>query len=106
MAIIKTKAVFEAALGVGVALATLLLTAQTVRTEEPCAPLIQRKCGTCHFVNYICPRIKQGKGSFSWRGIIKDMVKEGMVATDQEQARLTSCLASPDREVKALCPTP
>lgn len=106
MAVLKSKTVFISALGVGAVLATLLLTSQTARAEEPCAPLIQRKCGTCHFVNYICPRIKRGKGSFSWRGIIKDMVKEGMVATDQEQARLTSCLASPDKEVKALCPTP
>ena len=76
------------------------------RAEEPCAPLIQHKCGTCHFVNYICPRIQKGKGSFYWRGIVKDMVKEGMVATDHEQARLTRCLASPDSGVQGLCPSP
>lgn len=105
MTVIQTKIVFGTVLGAGI-LSLLLLTGKTGWTEEPCAPLIQHKCGTCHFVNYICPRTKKGKGSFYWRGIIKDMVKEGMVATDQEQARLISCLASPDEGVKALCPIP
>jgi hypothetical protein len=72
--------------------------------DEPCVPLINNKCGTCHFVNYICPRMEKGKGSFYWRGIVKDMVKEGMIATDQEQKRLTTCLASPDKATKTLCP--
>jgi hypothetical protein len=72
--------------------------------EVPCQDLVRNKCGSCHFVTYICPRTEQGKGSFYWKGIVADMVKEGMVATDQEQQQLVRCLASPDRTVKALCP--
>lgn len=91
-------------LGGGVLTLLLLIGAGTPGwTDEPCAPLISNKCGTCHFVNYICPRIEKGKGRFYWRGIVKDMVKEGMVATDQQQKRMIDCLASPDREVKGLC---
>jgi hypothetical protein len=93
------------AFGAGI-LAFLLIADGNGRADEPCVPLIQHKCGTCHFVNYICPPIQKGKGSFYWRGIVKDMVKEGMAATDQEQKRLTSCLASPGSEVKGLCPIP
>ena len=92
-------------LGAGVLL-LVLLGDGTGRAEEDCAALVQNKCGTCHFVNYVCPRIEKGKGSFYWKGIVKDMVNKGMVATEQEQDRLTTCLASPDAKVKAFCPKP
>ncbi len=74
-----------------------------VATEE-CQSLVRNKCTTCHFVTYICPRIEKGKGRFAWKGIVKDMIKEGMVATDQEQERLVDCLADPDAKVRELCP--
>ncbi len=71
---------------------------------EECQALIQNKCASCHFVKYICPKIEQGKGTLSWRWTINAMVKEGLVATDQEQDRLVSCLVDPDAKVRALCP--
>ncbi len=61
-------------LGTGVLL-LVLLGDGTGRAEEDCAPLVQNKCGTCHFVNYVCPRIEKGKGSFYWKGTVKDMVQ-------------------------------
>ena len=70
-----------------------------------CGELVANKCATCHFVKYICPRIEKGKGTLSWKGIVKDMVKEGMKATDQEQEQLVGCLADPDVKVKAICST-
>jgi hypothetical protein len=70
-----------------------------------CGELVANKCATCHFVKYICPRIEKGKGTLSWKGIVKDMVKEGMTATDQEQEKLVGCLADPDVKVKAICGT-
>lgn len=88
------------------ALALVLPSAGSGRAEEACAPLVQNKCGTCHFVTYICPKIAQGKGGWYWRGIVEKMIGQGMVATDQEQQQLATCLASPDTQVKALCPKP
>lgn len=73
------------------------------RAGEECKQLVVNKCGTCHFVKYICPRIEKGKGTLSWKWVVKDMVKEGMQATDQEQDRLVGCLAEPDGKVKGLC---
>jgi hypothetical protein len=82
----------------------LLLPLPDALAEEECQSLVRNKCTTCHFVTYICPRIEKGKGRFAWKGIVKDMIKEGMVATDQEQERLVDCLADPDAKVRALCP--
>lgn len=85
----------------------LMALAQTpARAGEECKELVVNKCGTCHFVKYICPRIEKGKGALSWKWIVNDMVKEGMQASDQEQDRLVGCLADPDGKVKALCPLP
>jgi len=80
----------------------VLISSQTMAGEE-CQELVRNKCSTCHFVNYICPKIEKGKGTLSWKWTIHDMVKVGLVATDQEQDRLVSCLADPDAKVKALC---
>ena len=88
------------------ALALILLSGNTGRAEEECAPLVQNKCSTCHFVTHICPKIAQGKGNSYWKGIVEKMIGHGMVATDQEQRQITTCLASPDAKVKALCPNP
>lgn len=88
------------------AMALVLLSDTTGRAEGTCAPLVQNKCSTCHFVTYVCPKIAQGKGSWYWKGIVEKMIGQGMVATDQEQQQLTTCLASPDAKVKALCPKP
>lgn len=68
-----------------------------------CRQVVEHKCGTCHFANYVCPRIESGRGSLAWRVIIKDMLDMGMKATDQEQDRLVKCLADPDPGVRALC---
>jgi hypothetical protein len=86
---------------------TLLLGSFQVQAiaGEECRELIQKKCASCHFVKYICPKIEQGKGTFSWRWSINAMVKEGLVATDQEQDQLVSCLVNPDAKVKAFCPS-
>jgi len=72
---------------------------------EDCKELVVNKCGICHFVKYICPRIEKGKGTLSWKWVVNDMVKEGMKATDQEQEKLVGCLADPDVKVKAICGT-
>lgn len=71
---------------------------------EDCKQLVVNKCGTCHFVKYICPKIENGKGTLGWMWVIKDMVNVGMKVTDQEKDRLTNCLANPDQQVKSLCP--
>ena len=97
---------FQSALilcGVTATLAWGCLRAEAATGEE-CRELVRNKCAICHFVTYICPRIEKGKGTLSWRGIIHDMVKEGLVATDQEQDRLVGCLAAPDAKLKELCP--
>jgi hypothetical protein len=80
----------------------VLVSSQAMGGEE-CQELVRNKCSTCHFVKYICPKIEKGKGTLSWKWTLHDMVKEGLVATDQEQDRLVSCLADPDAKVKALC---
>ncbi len=89
------------------AMAILLmgLAQRPARAGEDCKELVVNKCGTCHFVKYICPRIEKGKGTFSWKWVVKDMVNVGMKVTDQEQDRLVGCLASPDVQVKSLCST-
>ena len=80
----------------------VLLTGQAKAGAE-CRELIQNKCASCHFVKHICPKIESGKGTLSWKWSINAMVKEGLVATDQEQDRLVSCLVDPDEQVKSLC---
>ena len=72
---------------------------------EACRELIQNKCASCHFVKYICPKVEAGKGTFSWKWTINAMIKEGLAATSQEQDRLVNCLANPDEQVKAFCPS-
>lgn len=98
-----------AALGVVLvagAMALVLLSDGSGRAEEECAPLVQNKCSTCHFVTHICPKIAQGKGRSYWTAMVGNMVRSGLVATEQEQERISACLASPDAMVKALCPKP
>lgn len=89
---------------VGTAAAAVLLQGSPALASEACQELVRNKCGSCHFVTYICPRIAKGKGAMSWSGVVKDMVKEGMAATEQEQEKIVRCLAEPDAKVKALCP--
>ncbi len=88
----------------GMAAAAALLQAAPAQASEECHELVRNKCGSCHFVTYVCPRIAKGKGAMSWSGVVKDMVKEGMAATEQEQEKIVRCLAEPDAKVKALCP--
>ncbi len=83
----------------------ILLTSQTRAAGLDCRELIQNKCASCHFVKYICPKVEAGKGSFSWRVTVNAMVKEGLVATGQEQDQLVNCLADPDEKVKSFCPS-
>jgi len=73
------------------------------RADVACKDLVVNKCGACHFVKYICPRIEKGKGTLSWKWVVKDMVKEGMKATALEQEQLVGCLAEPDDQVRSLC---
>jgi hypothetical protein len=89
---------------VGITAAAALLQAAPAQAGEACQELVRNKCGSCHFVTYICPRIAKGKGAMSWSRVVKDMVKEGMAATEQEQEQVVRCLAEPDANVKALCP--
>ena len=87
-------------------MATLMI-GSTWAAPQPgteCRQRVDNKCATCHFATYICPQIEKRKGTFYWNGIIHDMVKEGMVATDQEKKQLVSCLAEPDAKLRALCP--
>ena len=88
----------------GIGVAMLLLASVQSRAGEDCQQLVGNKCASCHFVTYICPRIEKGKGTLYWKGILHDMIKEGLVATDEEKDRLVSCLADPDAKIKALCP--
>ena len=86
------------------ATAMLLLSGGKARAGVECQELVRNKCGSCHFVTYVCPRMAKGKGTLFWSGVVKDMVKEGMTATDQEQEKMVNCLAEPDTQMKALCP--
>jgi len=88
----------------GTAAATVLLQGHLVQAGEECQELVRNKCGSCHFVTYVCPKMAKGKGALYWSGVMKDMLKEGMAATDQEQERMVRCLADPNAKVKALCP--
>jgi hypothetical protein len=89
---------------VGIAATAMLLQGGRARAGVECQELVRNKCGSCHFVTYVCPRMAKGKGTLSWSGVVKDMVKEGMTATDQEQEKMVGCLAEPDAQMKALCP--
>ncbi len=86
-------------------LATLLcfVYPNPTRSAEQCQALLQTKCGTCHFINYICPRMDQNKGTVYWHKTINDMVKEGAVLSDEERSVLVRCLTSRDAQARSFC---
>jgi len=68
-----------------------------------CREMVEQKCGHCHFVTHLCPKLEKKKGAWTWKRTIKDMVEYGMTLTDDETRQLTECLAKPDEEVMSLC---
>jgi hypothetical protein len=82
----------------------LLLTAAQAQTNQDCRDLVRNHCASCHFVTYICPGMEQGKGRWYWRGMVKDMVKKGMVTTREQDDQLIRCLTRPDAAVREFCP--
>lgn len=71
--------------------------------EPECRAMIEQKCGYCHFVNRLCPKLEKKKGAWTWKRTIKDMVDHGMMLTDDETKQLVGCLAKPDDGVMSLC---
>jgi len=71
---------------------------------EECKVLLQNKCSSCHFVNYICPKMESNSGTIYWKWVMHMMVKEGMMVTDQEKTILVDCLSSHDAQAKTFCP--
>jgi hypothetical protein len=82
-------------------LATLAGT--TAGAELDCPTLLRAQCASCHKLDYICPKMAEGRGSLYWKRTISDMVDEGAVLTGREQAVLVRCLSSRDTRAKALC---
>lgn len=82
----------------------LLLATGQAQTEQDCRHLVLTHCASCHFVTYICPGMDKGKGRLYWRGIVKDMVKEGMATTREQDDQLIRCLTQPDAALREFCP--
>ena len=82
--------------------AIVFLSSGQARADQECPDLIRTHCGSCHFVNYICPGIERNRGRFYWRGVVKDMVKKGMATTRVENDQIVQCLLRPD--ARAFCP--
>lgn len=83
--------------------ASVSLSAEQARAaDRECPDLIRSHCGSCHFVNYICPGIEKNRGRFYWRGIVKDMVKKGMTTTKAENDQIVQCLLRSDSDI--FCP--
>jgi len=70
---------------------------------EECRVLLQNKCSTCHFVRYICPKLATNSGTIYWTWVMRTMVKEGAVLTDQEKSRLVDCLSAGDAQARSFC---
>ncbi len=89
----------------GMATAALLSPSLTPssQAQEECRTLIENKCGTCHFANYICPGVAKNKGSMAWGKVVDDMVELGAKINKEEKGQLTACLAKPQANVKDLC---
>lgn len=88
-------------------LAVLLMVAWVGGAEaagEDCRTLLQKKCSTCHFVKYICPKMDKNSGAIYWKWIMHSMVKEGMTVTPQESELLVTCLSSRDAQARSFCP--
>lgn len=82
----------------------LSLRGNEAAAAEECKVLLQNKCSSCHFVNYICPKMESNSGTIYWKWVMHMMVKEGMVVTDQEKTILVDCLSSHDAQAKTFCP--
>ena len=80
------------------------LAGTTAGAEQDCPTLLRAQCASCHALNYICPKMAEGRGSLYWKRTISDMVDEGAVLTGREQAVLVRCLSSRDTRARALCP--
>ena len=88
-----------------VALAALAtLTVGVASAEQDCPTLLRAQCAACHKVDYICPKMDEGRSSLYWRRTISDMVDEGAVLNGREQAVLVRCLSSRDTRARAFCP--
>ena len=83
---------------------TLTMLEGQARAGEECAILLQNRCSTCHFVNYICPKMEKNSGSVYWKWVMRSMIKEGALLTDQEQSLLVDCLSSHNAQAKSFCP--
>ncbi|MDO5673826.1 MAG: hypothetical protein Q4G66_02750 [bacterium] len=77
--------------------------AASAEAQGDCRPLIENKCGSCHFVNYICPDLRKNKGVMAWGKVVDNMVDLGARINKEEKGQLTACLARPEAEVKDLC---
>ena len=75
----------------------------SAKAQEECRPLVENKCGTCHFVNYICPGQRKNKGQMAWGKVTDDMVGLGAKISKEEKDQLTACLAKPQTNLKDLC---
>ena len=71
---------------------------------QDCPTLLGAQCAACHKVDYICPKMDEGRSSLYWRRTISDMVDEGAVLNGREQAVLVRCLSSRDTRARAFCP--
>jgi hypothetical protein len=88
----------------GLAVPFLLPTsAMGAEAQTDCRPLIENKCASCHFVDYICPGIRKNKGRMAWNWVINDMIKDGAKINKEEKGQLTTCLSKPGTTVQELC---
>ena len=69
--------------------------------EQDCPTLLRAQCASCHKLDYICPKMAEGRSSLYWKRTISDMVDEGAVLTGREQAVLVRCLSSRDARARA-----
>ena len=72
--------------------------------KQDCPTLLRAQCASCHKLDYICPKMAEGRSSLYWKRTISDMVDEGAVLTGREQAVLVRCLSSRDARARAFCP--
>ncbi|NQS71252.1 MAG: hypothetical protein HQQ73_03700 [Desulfobulbaceae bacterium] len=87
-------------------LAVLFLLPNSVMGTEAqtdCYSLIENKCASCHFVDYICPGIRKNKGRMAWGWVINNMIKDGAKINREEKGQLTTCLSKPSTAVQELC---
>jgi hypothetical protein len=70
---------------------------------KDCKPFVEKKCGVCHFTNYICPGVEKKKGSWAWKRNVNSMVDMGMDATKDEVKQLVDCLVKADDDLLSIC---